>query len=297
MSLKEQPGDPMERSIQQYLDELQNEHKASVHTITAYGTDIDQFYSVLASHSGTPLAPEALTPSAVIHYVDWLGVQGYKPATVSRKLAAARSYLEFLSGQGLVDIRRFRELLKGPALGRTQPRTLSKQELDRLLLAPRKYFSPGAIRDAAILSLLYETGFRATDMVRLRVPDVDLNHAHIRRPPDRTQWLAIPESITLLQKYLSDGRPHFVRNIAENVLFLNQRGQGLSRQGLWLVVRRWAVVSELEGSLSPQTLRHSRASHMLEEGKSRREVQTLLGLSSPNAVRIHRRRSRSEDER
>ncbi len=287
----------MERSIQQYLDELQNDHNASVHTITAYGTDLDQFYRVLASHSGTPLAPEALTPSAVIHYVDWLGVQGYKPATVSRKLAAARSYLEFLSGQGLVDVRRFRELLRGPALGRTQPRTLSKQELDRLLLAPRKYLSPGAIRDAAILSLLYETGFRATDMVRLRVPDVDFNQAHIRRPPDRTQWLAIPESITLLQKYLSEGRPHFVRNIAENVLFLNQRGQGLSRQGLWLVVKRWAVVSELEGSLSPHTLRHSRASHMLEEGKSRREVQTLLGLSSPNAVRIHRRRFRSEDER
>jgi integrase/recombinase XerD len=297
MSLKEQPGDPMERSIQQYLDELQNEHNASVHTITAYGTDLDQFYRVLASHSGTPLAPEALTPSAVIHYVDWLGVQGYRPATVSRKFAAARSYLEFLSSQGLVDVRRFRELLKGPALGRPQPRTLNKQELDRLLLAPRKHLSPGAIRDAAILSLLYETGFRATDMVRLRVPDVDLNLAHIRRPPDRTQWVAIPESITLLQKYLSDGRPHFVRNVAENVLFLNQRGQGLSRQGLWLVVKRWAVVSELEGSLSPHTLRHSRASHMLEEGKSRREVQTLLGLSSPNAVRIHRRRSRSEDER
>ena len=193
----------MERSIQQYLDELQNDHNASVHTITAYGTDLDQFYSVLASHSGTPLAPEALTPSAVMHYVDWLGVQGYRPATVSRKLAAARSYLEFLSSQGLMDVRGLRGLLKGPALGRTQPRTLSKQELDRLLLAPRKYFSPGAIRDAAILSLLYETGFRATDMVRLRVPDVDLNHAHIRRPPDRTQWLAIPESITLLQKYLS----------------------------------------------------------------------------------------------
>lgn len=287
----------MERSIQQYLDELQNERNASVHTITAYGTDLDQFYRVLASHSGTPLAPEALTPSAVTHYVDWLGVQGYRPATVSRKLAAARSYLEFLSSQGHVDVRRFRELLKGPALGRAQPRTLSKQELDRLLLAPRKFISPGAIRDAAILSLLYETGFRATDMVRLRVPDVDLNHVHIRRPPDRTQWVAIPESITLLQKYLSDGRPHFVRNVAENVLFLNQRGQGLSRQGLWLVVKRWAVVSELEGSLSPHTLRHSRASHMLEEGQSRREVQTLLGLSSPNAVRIHRRRSRSEDER
>lgn len=287
----------MERSIQQYLDELQNERNASVHTITAYGTDLDQFYRVLASHSGTPLAPEALTPSAVTHYVDWLGVQGYRPATVSRKLAAARSYLEFLSSQGHVDVRRLRELLKGPALGRAQPRTLSKQELDRLLLAPRKFISPGAIRDAAILSLLYETGFRATDMVRLRVPDVDLNHAHIRRPPDRTQWVAIPESITLLQKYLSDGRPHFVRNVAENVLFLNQRGQGLSRQGLWLVVKRWAVVSELEGSLSPHTLRHSRASHMLEEGQSRREVQTLLGLSSPNAVRIHRRRSRSEDER
>jgi integrase/recombinase XerD len=287
----------MKRSIQQYLDELQKEHNASVHTITAYGTDLDQFYSVLASYSGMPLALEALTPSAIIHYVDWLRAQGYRPATVSRKLAAARSYLEFLSGQGFMDVSRFRKLLKGPVPGRTQPRTLSKQELDRLLLAPRKYMSPGAIRDAAILSLLYETGLRATDVVRLRVTDLDLDNTRIRRPPDRTQWLVIPESSAHLQKYLSDGRPHFARNIVENVLFLNQRGQGLSRQGLWLVVKRWAAASELEGSLSPHTLRHSRASHMLEEGNSRREVQTLLGLSSPNAVRIHRRRSRDEDER
>jgi len=285
----------MKRSIRQYLDELQNEHSASEHTITAYGTDLNQFYSVLGSYSGIPLAPEALTPSAIIHYVDWLRAQGYRPATVSRKLAAARSYLEFLSGHGLVDVRRFRELLKGPALGKTQPRTLIKQELDRLLLAPRKHNSPGAIRDAAILSLLYETGLRATDMIRLRMTDVDLGNARIRRPHDRTKWLRIPESIVLLRKYLDDGRPHFVRNIIESVLFLNQRGQGLSRQGLWLVVKRWAAASELEGSLSPHTLRHSRASHMLDEGSSRREVQTLLGLSSPNAVRIHRRRSRNED--
>ena len=287
----------MERSIRQYLEELQNKHNASVHTITAYGTDLDQFYSVLASYSGVPLDPEALTPSAITHYVDWLQAQGYRPSTVSRKLAAARSYLEFLSIQGLEGIRRFRELLKGPSIGRTQPRTLNKQELDRLLLAPRKHLSPGAIRDAAILSLLYETGLRATDVVRLRVNDLELDRARIRRPTDRTQWLVIPESISLLQKYLTDGRPHFARNIVENVLFLNQRGQGLSRQGLWLVVKRWATASELEGSLSPHTLRHSRASHMLEDGNSRREVQTLLGLSSPNAVRIHRRRFRSEDER
>ncbi|MCK5052961.1 MAG: tyrosine-type recombinase/integrase [Anaerolineales bacterium] len=285
----------MKLSIRQYLDELQNERSASGHTISAYSTDLNQFYSVLASYLGMPLAPDALTPSAITHYVDWLQAQGYRPATVSRKLAAARSYLEFISGQGFVDVRRFRKLLKGPALGRTQPRTLSKPELDRLLLAPRKNFSPGAIRDAAILSLLYETGLRATDMVRLRMTDVDLANGRLRRPPDRGRWYLIPESLELLKLYLSDGRPQFARNIVENVLFLNQRGQGLSRQGLWLVVKRWAAVSELEGSLSPHTLRHSRASHMLEEGNSRREVQTLLGLSSPNAVRIHRRRSGNED--
>ncbi|MGB2895001.1 MAG: tyrosine-type recombinase/integrase [Anaerolineales bacterium] len=285
----------MKLSIRQYLDELQNERSASEHTISAYRTDLNQFYSVLASYLGMPLAPDALTPSAITHYVDWLQAQGYRPATVSRKHAAARSYIEFLSDQGLVDVRRFRKLLKGPALGRTQPRTLSKPELDRLLLAPRKHFSPGAIRDAAILSLLYETGLRATDMVRLRMTDVDLANGRLRRPPDRVHWYLIPESLELLKIYLNDGRPHFARNIVENVLFLNQRGQGLSRQGLWLVVKRWAAASELEGSLSPHTLRHSRASHMLEEGNSRREVQTLLGLSSPNAVRIHRRRSGKED--
>ena len=287
----------MKRSIQEYLDELQNEQNASEHTISAYGTDLDQFYNVLASYSGIPLTTEMLTPLAIIHYVDWLQAQGYRPATVSRKLAATRSFLEFLSAKDLVDASRFRGILKGPTLGKTQTRTLSKQELDRLLLAPQKHDSPGAIRDAAILSLLYETGLRATDMVRLRLTDVDLAKERIQRPPDRTQWLPIPESIALLRKYLTEGRPHFVRNIVENVLFLNQRGQGLSRQGLWLVVKRWTAASELEGSLSPHTLRHSKASHMLDEGNSRREVQTLLGLSSPNAVRIHRRRPGTDDKR
>ena len=287
----------MKRSIQEYLDELQNKHNASEHTISAYGTDLDQFYSVLASYSGIPLTAEMLTPLAIIHYVDWLQAQGYRPATVSRKLAATRSFLEFLSAKDLVDASRFRGILKGPALGKTQTRTLSKQELDRLLLAPQKHDSPGAIRDAAILSLLYETGLRATDMVRLRLTDVDLAKERLQKPPDRTQWLPIPESIALLRKYLTEGRPHFVRNIVENVLFLNQRGQGLSRQGLWLVVKRWTAASELEGSLSPHTLRHSKASHMLDEGNSRREVQTLLGLSSPNAVRIHRRRPGTDDKR
>ena len=138
--------------------------------------------------------------------------------------------------------------------------------------------------------LLYEAGFRATELVELRLADVQLSQARIRHPSHLTESISIPASIDVIRRYLQEGRPHLVRNPREDILFLNQRGTGLTRQGLWLVVKRWAAAAEIQGSLSPHTLRHTRARDLLSRGVNRREVQRFLGLSSPNAIRIHTRK-------
>jgi integrase/recombinase XerD len=119
--------------------------------------------------------------------------------------------------------------------------------------------------------------------------------ARIRHPANVAESISIPASVDTLRTYLQDGRPHLVRDPQEDVLFLNQRGKGLTRQGLWLVVKRWAEAAGIQGSLSPHTLRHTRARDLLQRGVNRREVQRFLGLSSPNAIRIHTRRLEKDE--
>jgi integrase/recombinase XerD len=144
------------------------------------------------------------------------------------------------------------------------------------------------LRDAAILALLYVTGFRAAEAVGLRLDEIDLDEGVIRRANSQGPVLKLGESLKVLRRYIEKGRPQLNSNANEKALFLNQRGQSLSRQGLWLVVKRWAHETELGEDVSPYSLRHSLAHHMLNQGRTRREVQELLGLSSPNVLRVGR---------
>ena len=284
----------MERSIQQFLERLRVERGAAKNTLLAYRTDLDQFRRVLAARGVA--APEELNAAVLESYVGWLHRQGYRPATISRKLAAARSYLEYAGHASGIRGETLRKVLRAPSNPRSEPRTLSPEELDRLLEAPMRRKSAGAIRDGAILSVLYETAFRAAEIVNLQLGDLNIEAALLLKPPARVEAYAIPRSVEPLKRYLRESRPQLSKQPSEQTLFLNQRGNGLSRQGLWLVVKRWASDADLGDDLSPQTLRHTRARDLLQAGHSRREVQTFLGLSSPNAIRIHRATRGAETE-
>lgn len=284
----------MERSIQDFLERLRNERGAAENTLLAYYTDLDQFRRVLAARGIRE--PEELTAVSLESYVRWLHTQGYRPSTISRKMAAARSYLEFIGSGSGVRGEMLRQVLRAPANPRAEPRTLSSEELERLLSAPLKRKSAGAMRDGAILSVLYETAFRAAEIVSLQLGDLNLEGASLLKPPERHERFSIPRSVEPLRRYLQEGRPQLSKQPGEQTLFLNQRGNGLSRQGLWLVVKRWASAADLGDDLSPQTLRHTRAQDLLRAGRTRREVQAFLGLSSPNAIRFHRVKRRTEAE-
>jgi integrase/recombinase XerD len=276
----------VDASIQRFLQYLSLERGASKNTIQAYRTDLVQFNRVMETRGGSRLDVQSLSGELLESYVEWLNVQGYKPATISRKIASTRSFLGYVAAEYDVPIQGMLPLLEAPTPARSAPLTLSPTEAQSLLQAPMAESSPGALRDAAILAVLYETGFRATEVVALELSDLDLAERIVWRPPDRSDWRSIEASVPQLRKYLIEGRPHLLRTPAETTLFLNQRGQKLSRQGLWLVVKRWGAECDLDPALSPHTLRHTRARDLLSAGNSRREVQEFLGLASPNGVRV-----------
>ncbi|MGD2163399.1 MAG: tyrosine-type recombinase/integrase [Anaerolineales bacterium] len=277
----------MDASIHRFLQHLRVQEGAAENTLLAYSTDLEQFQRVVKTHSDSYELLSALSISNVLRYADWLGHQGYQPATISRKMAAVRSYLAYLNDLESVKTDHLQDVLNAPPSPQAKPLTLSRGELRMLLDAPLKASGAGPLRDAAILRVLYETGFRANEIVGLRVTDVDLEKSTVQRPGSSGERLRLSEATESLKEYLKNGRPHFLKRTGELTLFLNQRGKGLSRQGLWLVVKRWAEEAGLNTDLSPQTLRHTRAQDLLEQGYKRSEVQRFLGLSSPNALRIH----------
>jgi integrase/recombinase XerD len=276
----------MKASIDRFLTYLKEERESAKNTVLAYSTDITQFEQVIAANAGKPVAPGELEPQMVLEYGQWLEEQGYRPSTVSRKMAAARAFLQYLEqAEGAVRPRMYAQL-QPPSSPRKLPLTLSQEQVKRLLKAPTKAGTPRGLRDAAILALLYSAGLRASEAVQVDMADLDLEAGNLQRDGEEPTTLKLGGAKRPIADYLKTGRPYLVRDKNETALFLNLRGKRLSRQGLWLVVKRWAAASNLAGEISPHSLRHSLIHHLLMQGKSKREIQDLLGLSSPNAIRV-----------
>ncbi|OGO16120.1 MAG: hypothetical protein A2Y93_03055 [Chloroflexi bacterium RBG_13_68_17] len=277
----------MDEAIQRFLAHLKTERGASVNTVQAYQADLRQLSRLYATRLGRVPVLTDLTAESLDGYLDWLIQQSYRPATVARKTAAVRSFLDYLGREGGPVVPPAAAVLRVPPTQRPARRVLSHDEIASLLGAPASATTPRGLRDAAVLGVLYATGMRATEIVNLRVEDVDLARGLAFRrgaAAAEDQSLPLGAAVEPLRRYLREGRPLLVREPDEPALFLNQRGQRLSRQGLWLVIRRWASASGLADDVSPHTLRRSLAQHLLDSGQSRRQVQTLLGLSSPNAL-------------
>ena len=278
----------MEEAIRRFLVHLEQDRGATQNTLLAYGTDLKQFDRVLSVSPHGDTFHDKITKASLTHYAGWLEQQGYRPATISRKMAAVRSFLDYLDQNENFEGSFVNEALKSPPNPRHEPIVLSPDELQCLLEGPSVVRSASALRDSAILTFIYETGFRAAEVVELWTADIDLIFNAVRRPPGRTETRPLGAASSRIAQYLQQGRPHLLRNPLENHLFLNHRGNGLSRQGLWLVVKRWAADVGIDRDISPNTLRHTRAKTLLDSGMSRRDVQKFLGLSSPNAIRVHR---------
>ncbi|NIM94324.1 MAG: tyrosine-type recombinase/integrase [Anaerolineales bacterium] len=276
----------MEETIREFLDHLEHTQERSQNTLIAYKYDLEQFRIVNERMRGASFPLEELGDEDLISYLEWLQARNYRQSTIARKWAAVRSYLEFAKQQDYVIDKSLGDRITYLPSERQHPQVLTRQEVYDMLNAPLSQKNPLGTRDSAILSVMYRSGLRAGEMIALQIDHVDLENGTLHASWCREFPTYLGAATERIRTYLLEGRPHLARIPEERTLFLNQRGTGLTRQGLWLIVKRWAMEAGLGDKISPQTLRHSLTKHMLESGYSKKQVQAMLGLRSPNSIRV-----------
>lgn len=282
----------MDDPIAQFLNFLAVEKNASNNTIAAYRNDLVQFLKFVSGGSAVAVPDlAAINGDTLLRYVEGLRANSYKDATVARKVAAVKSFFGFLSAEGVVPTDPT-EQLKSPQVGKSLPRALSVSEVDELLEQPGRRNTPEARRDKAMLELLYATGLRVTELVSLDVSDIALESDPVTvrclGKGERERVLPLHQRpVDELRQYIFHVRPRLVRNRREPALFVNRRGERLTRQGFWLILKNYAREAKLDKAITPHTLRHTYATHMLSGGMPLRNVQDALGHASISTTQIY----------
>ena len=287
----------MQAQVEIFLNYLSVERGVSVHTLSAYRNDLEQLIGFLSeSRVGTKwpeIEEKDLTP-----YLRDLEDRGYSISTRSRKIASLKSFFKFLKAEGCVASNPA-ERIRSPRSGPTLPKALTIGQVDRLLEEVGGESSPEGMRDQAMLELLYASGLRVSELVGLDIRDVDFEAMTVRCVGKGAKERLIPlheEAVAVLETYLARVRPRLARAATgateapepeKGALFLNTRGGRITRQGFWLRLRSYAGRAGITTKLTPHTMRHSFATHLLRGVASLRHVQELLGHASIATTQIY----------
>ncbi len=281
----------MDDHIGHFLNFMSVEKGASGNTVAAYKNDLQQFdvFIIGLNGNGKPRDWELLERDLILQYLLTLRARNYADATVARKVAAIKSFFQYMQAEGVIR-RNPAESLESPRVGRSLPKPLSVTEVDELLEQPLKRNTPEAKRDRAMLELLYATGLRVTELVSLNIDDVNMSGPYVRCMGKGSKERTIPiheQAATAVTDYLNDGRAPLVKARKEVALFVNRRGERLTRQGFWLILKQYAKQANIATSVTPHTLRHSFATHMLRGGMNLRHVQELLGHANISTTQVY----------
>jgi integrase/recombinase XerD len=283
------PGDPNGDPVGPFLHFLMAECNVSPNTLAAYRCDLLKFVAWRRRHAPGPLA--SLDVRTLAGYVDHLNARGLAPSSVGRHLASLSTYFRFLLDEGKVPENLVR-LLDAPAVWDRLPTVLSPASVSALLESPDAS-TPIGRRDRAALETLYATGCRASEVAGLVPRDIDLKAGTVRCVGKGDKQRLVPlgrRAREAIADYLEHARPALVRQHPETeAVFVTKRGRPLSRSGLWGLVRAHARGAGIAGKVSPHTLRHSFATHMLAGGADLRVVQELLGHASIATTQIYTR--------
>src|SRR3954465_8987980 len=280
-----------EALVLDFLAHLEFERGLSRNTLAAYRTDLLQFGRFLAKRDRDAISVEPGDLSDFLAGVAQGDGNGRAPcstATVNRKAACLRSFYRHLRREDEVEDDPAARL-ETPRRGKKLPEVLSYGEVQRLLAQPRGD-DPVTIRDRALLELMYASGLRASETISLEVSDVDLEHGIVRARGKGSKERRVPvggKAVAAVRVYLRSGRPRLVRDQGEGKLFLNFRGGPLTRQGLYKIVLRHAQTAGLAQRMSPHTLRHSFATHLLSGGCDLRSVQEMLGHADLSTTQLY----------
>jgi integrase/recombinase XerD len=281
----------MQNKVEEFLTSLEVEKGYSENTRVAYKNDLGQFLAYVRTSPQPPVQSWGqVTKDHLVAYILSLKAdREYASTTVARKVAAIKSFFHFLVAEGFVKDDPT-ATLDSPRVKRYLPRAISQEDVERLLDAPGKGDEPRSLRDRAILELLYATGMRVSELVALNEGDVDLASASVRCFGKGGKERVIPvyeRAVQAVEGYIGKGRVRLLRQSEEKALFLNQRGERLTRQGLWLIVKGYVRQAAIKVPVTPHTLRHSFATHMLRGGADLRNVQELLGHANIATTQVY----------
>ncbi len=275
----------MNNLIQEFINYLSVERGLATNTLESYGRDLRQYYQYLG---GDNVDPDAVSRTTIINYLMFLQKQGKATATIARRLAALKAFYQFLVREKRIKTDPTANL-ESPKLEKRLPRVLTVGEVERLLAQPDPSH-PAGLRDRAMLELLYATGIRVSELVSLNLADVNLETGYIRCIGKGSKERIVPLgslAIHWVQEYLQSGRPKLVKDRQEPALFVNHHGYRLTRQGFWKIVKKYAHDARIDKEITPHTLRHSFATHLLENGADLRSVQEMLGHADISTTQIY----------
>ncbi len=293
----------MKDRIDSFLNFLSTEKRYAENTIAAYQNDLGQFWAYLQRLDDQPQSWAEVKKSIIMDYVEHIKGDGiYTSSTVARKVAAIKSFFHFLVAEGdIKDDPTFS--LDSPKVKKRLPKAISPNEIDRLLQAPIGQSGPKCERDLALLEVLYASGMRVTELVSLDVPDVDVDSKNGRvwvkgkKPNSKEREIPIiGVALDTLKTYIKHGREQLVHDPNEQALFLNNRGQRLTRQGLWLIIKHYVESIDIATEVTPHTLRHSFAAHKLSQGRSLQDIQKLLGHANISTTQVYTHLSQESEK-
>jgi len=272
--------------IDEYLNFLVVEKGASHNTLEAYSRDLNR-YTGLIQERGIKEIHE-ISPDDVIYYLSELKRRGLSANSMNRSLAALRGFYKFLLREKKIEQNPVAEIELAKVWMRL-PDTLSHEEMDQLLSQPGVR-TDSAVRDTAMLELIYATGLRVSELLSLTTNSINWQVGYLVVQGKGSKERIVPIGRAAYEKvrnYFNDVRPKYIRGTQTNILFLNKSGQGMTRQGFWKLVRKYAVQAGLQKKVHPHTFRHSFASHLLVGGADLRSVQMMLGHADISTTQIY----------
>ncbi len=276
----------MDRYVEDFIHFLAVERGLSRNTLAAYERDLGDWLDYLESVNITH-ANEA-DYRVFVNYLQLEREKGHKTATVSRHLSSIRSFYSYLQQEGII-IADPSQLIDSPKPDRRLPKALTLQEVEMLLSAP-DISKPYGQRDKAMLELLYATGLRVSELVALNVADLNVHASFLRCYGKGSKERIVPVghyAMKAMELYLLQIRPILVNSSLEEAIFVNHSGLRMTRQGFWKLIKKYAKVAGIRTPLSPHTLRHSFATHLLENGADLRSVQEMLGHADIGTTQIY----------
>lgn len=281
----------IDQSIQAFLDYLTIEKGLSKNTVEAYGRDLAQFAQYARQRGLTQM--QDLTEAVLIGFLDGLKEAAMSPNTIARKLSAIKVFAKFACRDGYLG-KDFTANVEGVQSAKKLPRVLTVEETSMLLAQP-DVRDPNGLRDKAMLEVLYATGLRVSELINLRLNDVNLQVGYVRCIGKGSKERIVPlgkAAVKYLTQYLSNSRPGFARLGSSEYLFLTNRGKKMTRVGFWKIIKKYASRAGITQNITPHTLRHSFATHLLQGGADLRSIQEMLGHADIATTEIYTHVSR-----